>query len=66
MDDSSPMELIDSSADLLHDAGNLSLGEGFASLELMKELSSDGHLHNEIDVFLIVEAAIELDDVRVV
>jgi hypothetical protein len=66
MDDPLRVYLIDSLADLFHDAGNFVLRHGFASPKLMIQLSTSGHFHNDVDIGLVVEETVHFDDVWVI
>ena len=65
VDDLGGVQFINSGADLLHDSCHLDLGQWLAALELLEELSAHGHFQDDVDVFFVVEAAVELDDVGV-
>lgn len=55
------MQFIDCCAYLLHDPCDSLLGKGLASFELLEELSPHGYFQDDVDVLLIVEAAVQLD-----
>lgn len=66
MDNAQTMDFVDRLADLFHHKGNPSLGQGLSLLELMVQLPSCPNLQNNVDVDCIAEAAIHLDDIRMV
>jgi hypothetical protein len=65
VDDLLGMEVTDGCAELAHDGSSFALGKGQVVLELFEELASHGYLQDDVDVLLVVEAAVELDDVGV-
>lgn len=66
VDDLGSMQLIDSSANLLHDACYLDFRKRLATLELLEELSAHCYFQDDIDVLLVIETAIKFDDVWVI
>lgn len=60
------VDFVDSLADLSHDEGDPGLGQRLSLFELMVKLSSSPDLQDDVDVECIVEAAVHLDDVRVI
>jgi hypothetical protein len=66
MDNSVSMKLFYSRADLSHKPGSFNFRHGLTSLKLLIELSSKGHLKDDVDMLLIIEATVHLDYVRVV
>jgi hypothetical protein len=62
VDDLGGVQLINSSADLFHDSSHLDLSQWLDALELLEELSAHGHLQDDVDMFFVVEAAVQLDD----
>lgn len=66
MDDLRSVQLIDSSAHLLHIVGDLNFWEGLTPLQLLKKLTSHRNFQNDVDVFLIIETPIKLDYIWVI
>lgn len=66
MYDPERMDLIDGIAHLLHDEGYPCLRQRLRLLELMVKLPSCSDLQNNVDVDCVVEAAIHLDDIRMI
>ena len=66
MNDAQTMDLIDRLADLFHHKGNPGLGQRLGLLELMIQLPSCAYLQDDVDIDGITEAAIHLDDIRMI
>lgn len=60
------MYFVDCIANLLHNEGYLCLGQWLRLLELMVELPSRPDLQNNVDIDGIMEAAVHLDDIRMI
>ena len=65
MDDSMLMHVLDGLQDLLTVALHLQLGQLLTALDLLVQSRVGAYLHDDVDIFLILEEVFELHDVWV-
>jgi hypothetical protein len=66
VDDIAVMHKLDGVADLSHHCANLLFIKASLSFERIVNISAAAGLQNEVEMFIVIEKAIELHDVRVV